>query len=69
MCRDSGNPVDQDSIKRDPPKETEQKGLFRSFIVNNEEKRDEGNPAKEGKIELGERKRCQRPAQNHQQDV
>jgi hypothetical protein len=52
------NPVNQNGVVRKSGKKTQKKGLFRAFFQNNGEKRNERDPGKKGKVELGERKSC-----------
>jgi hypothetical protein len=52
------NPINQNGVVRKSGKKTQNKGLFRAFFQNNGEKRNERDPCKKGKVELGERKSC-----------
>ncbi len=52
------NPINQNGVVRKSGKKTQNKGLFRAFFQNNGEKRNERDPGKKGKVELGERKSC-----------
>ena len=52
------DPINQNGVVRKSGKKTQNKRLFRAFFQNNGEKRNERNPGKKGKVELGERKSC-----------
>ena len=56
------NPIDQNGVERKSGKKTKKKGLFRVFFQNNGEKRNERDPGKKRKVELGERKSCKNSA-------
>jgi hypothetical protein len=57
--RNRRNPINQDGIKHDATQKSEQKGLFRRFFIQGEEKGDKGNPTEKGEAELGEGQCCQ----------
>jgi hypothetical protein len=66
MRRNGRDPIYQDSIEGDPTHQTEEKGLFCRFFIQHEKKRDEGDPAQNGKIKFGECQSCQCAAQERQ---